>query len=348
MNLFELTCNQFTERFRKQYGKGACHAESLYRSFYADVGFDPASLPCFAASPQSRQAVVTQFSHRVPEVIDRQSRDGVTKLALALSDGRVVETVVIPMANHATVCVSSQVGCRMGCRFCETGGMGLIRNLTAAEIVAQVFMVKVVLGIVARNVVFMGMGEPLDNFDAVVQAIRVLEDQRGLNIAKRRITLSTAGLVEGIRSLAALDWPHLKLAVSLNAADDVVRRSLMPVAGRHTMAALKQELQTFPMARGNVLLMEYVLIKGVNDDPAHAARLALFLKELPPVRLNLIPCNPRSSASYAPPSATDMDRFHQRLINDGIFVRMRKSKGADIQGACGQLGGRQAKGVGKR
>jgi 23S rRNA (adenine2503-C2)-methyltransferase len=245
--------------------------------------------------------------------------------------------VVIPMANHSTVCISSQVGCAMGCRFCRTGRMGWRRNLTAAEIVAQVYTVKVKMGAAVRNVVFMGMGEPLDNLDNVMQAIAVLSDQRGLDIALRHITLSTVGLAPGIRRLAAQGWPQLKLAVSLNASNDEMRNRLMPVNRRHPMGSLKQALGQYPLARGNTIFMEYVLIRGVNDDPQSAAALAAFFQGLD-VKLNLIAYNPSDGSPFEPPAEEDLDRFHQALIDQRIFVRRRSSKGSGILAACGQLG----------
>ncbi len=338
MNLLELTYGQLEDLFAKSYGKSGYHAGALYRSFYSEADFNPERLPAFSASPRLLDAVRRDLVVQLPVIEGRQCDEGVTKLAFRLADGLLVETVIIPMANHATVCISSQVGCRMGCRFCETGRMGLLRNLTTAEIVSQVYYVRCKLGIDVRNIVFMGMGEPLDNFDPVVQAIRVIEDQRGLNIAKRRITLSTAGLVAGIDALADLQWPQLKLAVSLNAPDDKVRSKIMPVNQKFDLAALKQSLQRYPLARGNVLLMEYVLIRGINDLPGQAAALAGYLQELPPTRLNLIIYNPRRQSPYDTPDQKAVDRFHKELIDHNVFVRIRKSKGAGIRAACGQLG----------
>lgn len=339
MNLLELTYAQLEDLFAKNYGKGGYHAGALYRAFYGEADFNPGRLPAFSAAPRLLDEVRRDLAVQLPVIASRQCDEGVTKLAFRLADGLIVETVVIPMANHATVCISSQVGCRMGCKFCETGRMGLKRNLTTAEIVAQVYYVRCKLGLDVRNIVFMGMGEPLDNFDPVVQAIRVIEDQRGLNIARRRITISTAGLVAGIDALADLQWPQLKLAVSLNASDDTVRNKIMPVNRSFDMAALKQSLQRYPLARGNVLLMEYVLIRGVNDRPGHATALAGYLKDLPPTRLNLIIYNPRRQSPYETPDLTAVDRFHQELVDHNVFVRIRKSKGAAIRAACGQLGG---------
>jgi 23S rRNA (adenine2503-C2)-methyltransferase len=203
--------------------------------------------------------------------------------------------------------------------------------------VAQVYTVKVVLGITLRNVVFMGMGEPLDNLGSVTQAIEVLGDQRGLDIARRHITVSTVGLVDGIEKLAALNWPQLKLAVSLNAPDDAVRQRLMPVNHRYSMADLKRALLNIPLARGNALFMEYVLIKGINDQPEQAHAVADYLTGLP-VKLNLIPCNPDPDGPFASPEAETVDRFLATLIKRKVFVRLRTSKGAQIRAACGQLG----------
>lgn len=338
MNLLALTYPQLKDTFQRRYGRGAFHATALYRAFYQAPDMDLAEVPAFQDSDQLRSQVQRDLCHCSPRIVGQERQGGVTKLLFELTDGFQVEAVVIPMENHVTICISSQAGCRMGCRFCETAQMGWHRNLSAAEIVAQVYRVKVGLGMDVRNVVFMGMGEPLDNFDAVVQAIQVLEDQRGLNIAKRRITLSTCGVVAGIEKLAALKWPQLRLAVSLNAPNDALRAQLMPVNGRDAMAGLKRTLSNYPLARGNALFIEYVLIKGVNDQPGHARQLADYLDGLK-VKLNLIPYNPRRDSPFEAPTDTDVDRFHEALIEQRLFVRLRRSKGAAIRAACGQLGG---------
>ena len=338
MNLLGLTYAQVVEMFRQRYGKGSYHAATLYKAFFQTPASDWKGLPAFSASAQLRERVSEDLSTPLPRVVDRAAAEGVVKLAFGLADGLRVETVVIPMANHATVCISSQVGCAMGCRFCRTGRMGWRRNLTAAEIVSQVFAVKVQMGYDIRNVVFMGMGEPLDNFDNVKQAVDVISDQRGLDIARRHITVSTVGLPEGVRRLAALDWPQLKLAVSLNAPNDDLRSRLMPINRRYPLASLKAALRRYPLARGNALFMEYVLIKGVNDDPRWAAALATFFQGLD-VKLNLIAYNPSGGLPFEAPTQEDLERFHQALIDRRIFVRRRSSKGAGILAACGQLGG---------
>jgi 23S rRNA (adenine2503-C2)-methyltransferase len=338
MNLLRLTYDELENQFRRRYGKGAFHATALYRSFYRKTDLNLHELDAFNASPTLRRRVESDLSIPVPSVVESIEREGVVKLVFGLHDGARVEAVVIPMANHATVCISCQVGCRMGCRFCETARIGWQRNLTVDEIVAQVYTVKVRMAIDVRNVVFMGMGEPLDNFDSVIQAIRVLEEQRGLDIAKRRMTLSTVGLPHAIRQLAARKWPQLKLAVSLNAPDDTLRSRLMPVNNRYPMSVLKEALAGYPLARGNALLMEYVLIKGVNDRPEHAVLLADYLRGLS-VKLNLIPYNPRRWSPFEAPTGQEVETFRQHLIDQRIFVRLRRSRGISIRAACGQLGG---------
>ena len=337
MNLLGLTYPQLVDEFGRRYGRGAFHAAALYRAFYQSADLVLDALPAFAAAPRLLKQIRNDVDFSRPLVARRAVEGGVTKLVFKLADGLEIETVVIPMANHASVCVSSQVGCRMGCRFCRTGEMGLRRNLTAAEIVAQVYSVKLHLGIPLRNVVFMGMGEPLDNFDQVTHAIEIMADQRGLNIAKRHMTLSTVGLANGIEALGRLNWNRLRLALSLNAPNDAIRDDLMPINKRYPMPMLKAVLRRFPLGKGGTVFVEYVLIRGVNDRLQHACELAHYLEGLP-VKLNLIPYNPGRHASFEAPTQQEMDRFHQALVDLHLFVRVRSPKGAGIRAACGQLG----------
>ena len=338
MNLLGLTCAQLADQFLQRYGKGALYAASLYRAFFSAADPNPAIMPVDGAGPRLRALIQKDLAVRLPRVVHRVASQGVTKLVFELVDGLQVESVIIPMASHATVCISSQVGCRMGCRFCRTGRMGWRRNLSAAEIVAQVYMVKVHFQIPARNVVFMGMGEPLDNFAEVVQAVQVLEDQRGLNIAKRHMTISTVGLPEAIGRLAAINWPQLNLAVSLNAPNNDIRDELMPINRRYPMAALKEALEAYILKGGRALFIEYVLIKGINDDPRLAVQLAAYLKGLP-VKMNLIALNPGPQSDFQAPDIGAVERFRNALVEQGVFVRLRSAKGAGIHAACGQLGG---------
>jgi len=226
----------------------------------------------------------------------------------------------------------------MGCRFCRTGRMGLKRNLTPEEMVGQVYNARFFLKKEIKNIVFMGMGEPFDNFEAVVQAIAVMSQQRGFDIALRHITVSTAGLTDGIDRLARLEMKGLRLAISINAADDRTRSALMPINRRIPLAQLKRSLENFPLPPRGSFLFEYILIKGVNDSPEDARQLAEFIRPLK-VRLNLIAYNPVNGLNYASVSDDEMVAFAECLTRQGVFVVKRWSKGRAVCAGCGQLGG---------
>jgi 23S rRNA (adenine2503-C2)-methyltransferase len=285
----------------------------------------------------------TDIDLTLPDVVDRQREGDTTKLVLRLADGERIESVLVPMAHYTTICVSSQVGCRMGCAFCQTGTLGLVRQLAVTEIVAQVYWAKQVAGAPIRNVVFMGMGEPLDNFTNLTRAIAVISDQRGLDIAPRHITVSTVGLGDGIRRLADLNQPRLQLAVSLNAPNDDLRNRLMPVNRRTPLADLQAILEAYPLHPKNALLISYVLIPGVNDEALHADQLAAFVAPLR-AKVNLIPLNPCPQTPYRAPAAAELERFRDRLVARKVFVRRRTPKGQAIMAACGQLGARSLSG----
>ena len=291
--------------------------------------------------------------------------DGTIKFCLPTSsDGASTppletESVIIPMSSYrgtqwATLCISSQVGCRMGCTFCETGRMGLLRNLTAGEIVRQRLAAHLLRSETSpqdsrprtqasyfsdgiQNIVFMGMGEPLDNFDAVVQAIRVFSEPAGMKFPHAQITLSTVGRIDGLRKLAALRWINLRIAISLNAANDRLRDELMPINRGMPLAELKHALLEYPLAPRGRFLIEYVLIKGVNDSPVDAAAVAAFCRDLPCI-VNIIPYNPQRFASFETPSDETILAFMKSLKDEGIFVKRRVTHGRALMGACGQLG----------
>lgn len=306
------------------------------------------------------RALRTPGALTLPPITRREEDEGVIKFCLAVpgvAGGAPLETesVIIPMRARGgerwyTLCVSSQVGCRMGCAFCETARMGLVRNLTAAEIVAQYLVARELVGDGAaparpycyydsgiHDIVFMGMGEPLDNLDAVTQAIRVLGEPNGLNFPQAQITVSTVGRVDGLRRLAALEWPNLRIAVSLNAPRDDVRTALMPVNRAMPLAALRQALDTYPFARKARLVIEYVLLKGVNDSPADARAVADWCRGLRCV-VNLIPYNPQRDPSFTAPDEAAISAFAAAVRAGGTFVTRRRPKGRDLLGACGQLG----------
>jgi len=274
----------------------------------------------------------------------RSNRDGDTvKFILQTPEGLESESVIIPMwrgrSRWTSLCVSSQVGCAMGCTFCETAQLGLLKNLSAAEIVAQLVVARRHFGADVRNVVFMGMGEPFDNFDNVIQAIRVLTDRSGLSMGMSRITISTVGRVAGIRRLAALGWRRINLAVSLNAPNDDIRSRIMPINRAEPMAELRRALRDYPLRSCQFFMIEYVLIPGVNDAPGHARQVADFLRGIK-CCVNVIPYNPRLDSPWPAPSEASVQAFLGWLRDAGQFCKKRLTKGRDFMAACGQLGNR--------
>ena len=261
------------------------------------------------------------------------------KLVLELADGELLECVSMRAERGVTMCVSSQVGCALKCSFCATGLMGLHRQLRAEEIVAQVMLMGQRLDWpdVRFNVVFMGMGEPLANYEPVLDAVRILRDERGLNVGARRITLSTSGLVPQIRRLARERIP-VGLAISLHATTDETRDELVPINRRWRIRELLAAARDYGHETGRRVTLEYTLIAGVNDSPADAARLGAFARELPS-KINLIPYNPVPGLPWKRPAPEDVDRFARSLYPQAPSVTVRNTMGGEIWAACGQLGG---------
>ena len=337
LKILELTFEELTRELRCRFGKGAHHAAAIFRQMYARANGETERLDVLSRSPQFPEPLREDLDVALASVVDQKAEGDLTKFVSRLKDGLEIESVVIPMENRKTLCVSCQVGCSIGCSFCETARLGFLRNLSVEEMVGQVLTAKRVLGHDLRNVVFMGMGEPFDNLDNVVQAIRVMSDQRGLDIAKRHITVSTAGIAEGFRKLAALNWPDLKLAVSLNAPNDRVRSRIMPVGRLAPMAELKQALLSYPLGRKGAFFIEYVLIRSLNDSREHALELARFLRPLN-AKVNVIPLNRPTDSSLEPPTDERVQLFCSWLVEQGVFVRKRSVKGQSVMAACGQLG----------
>lgn len=271
----------------------------------------------------------------------KTAADGTRKYLFALPDGARIETVRIPEKDHLTLCISSQAGCAQGCRFCRTAAGGFQRNLTAGEIVAQIRDVAADMAtddpLPAFNLVFMGMGEPLANFDAVVQALRnILDADFGLSVSRRRVTLSTAGLVPEIDALGKA--VPVKLAISLNAADDETRSRLMPINRRHPIAELLDACRRYPLPKRERITFEYILIRGINDSPEDAKKLAKLLRTVR-AKINLIPFNRHDRSDFEAPDAASVQRFREILIQKDYTTIIRHSKGRDIGAACGQLAG---------
>ncbi len=273
------------------------------------------------------------------EVTTASADDGRTKkILLEADDGARIETVLMVYDDRNTVCVSSQVGCAVGCPFCATGATGLIRNLTAGEIVAQVLYAARMLaqqGASLTNVVYMGMGEPLLNYDAVWRATMNLHDPAGLNVGTRRFTVSTIGVVPGILQLAQEEG-EVGLAVSLHAPDDALRNQLVPMNKRYPIAAVLEAARSYSQRTGRRVTFEYALIAGVNSAPAQAQATAALLRGML-CHVNLIPLNPVPNSPMVPPSADGVARFRDILLARGIPTTVRDSRGAAIAAGCGQL-----------
>lgn len=357
-----LTSGEFLARVP---GLGPEQAMALYRSVYREGRTGVVSV-----GGQPRATVSVGNIGRVLEEETPEGRtvkfltrvQGLTNDANKVSfglDTLWAESVIIPMIGRLgkrthTLCVSSQVGCAMGCTFCETAQMGRVRNLSAAEIVAQWFTATHLIGHLEggriNNLVFMGMGEPLDNFDAVAQAIRVLCDHNGPALGASNITVSTVGRIDGLAQLAGLTreegFRRLGLAVSINAPNDEIRSQLMPINRAMPMSDLREALLRFPMRASGKICFEYVLIPGVNDADEHAAQLAHYLapfgkapgRSVPVGLVNLIPYNPRRNSPWPAPEESDVERFMSALVRYGVYVKRRRTKGRDMMGACGQLG----------
>jgi 23S rRNA (adenine2503-C2)-methyltransferase len=273
-------------------------------------------------------------------VDDVRSSDGLTrKFLLQLADGQTIETVIMGYARRFTACISTQAGCAMGCIFCATGQMGFVRHLRAGEIVAQVLAAQGTLRAEAkscvRNVVLMGMGEPLNNYDAVIKALEIIRDSRGLNIAARRITISTVGIVPGILRLARESQPY-NLAVSLHGTSDAERVALVPASRRWPLAELLAACRVYSEKTSRRIFFEWTLIAGTNDSPSHAEQLAAALEGIN-AHVNLIPLNLTSGFAGAPSSTAAVDEFQGALRASGLPATIRQRRGIDVAAGCGQL-----------
>ena len=324
-----LTSLQFVERSRAAGRRGAPRDEykALFREGTVPAGCEVADYPVTATLVEGETS----------------------KFVLRHEDGLETESVLIPMPRSTgtttTLCVSSQVGCAMGCRFCETAQMGLIKNLRADQIVHQwwaaTHRVQRSADRPVKNIVFMGMGEPTDNIDEVIQAIRVLVDHDGAQVPASNISISTVGNPDGIVKIGELvreaGFHRLNLALSLNAPNDEIRTQIMPVNKAWPMARLKDALLSFPRYSQAAFCVEYVLIPGVNDRDEHCDEVCAFLREIR-CSLNVIPYNPRRNSPWPAPDENDVDRFIARAVANGQFTKRRGTKGRNVMAACGQLG----------
>lgn len=350
MNLLEMTFKEVSQLLNSRFGRGDFHAKALLREVIKLGNHDFSKAQEFERSQSMALALTSDYQYPDFKVVDQVEEDKTLKFVTRLHDGCLIESVVIPMKRYNTLCVSIQAGCRMGCRFCETARSGFKRNLSVHEITGQLFSARITLGKKISNIVFMGMGEPFDNFDNLVQSIRVFNDQKGFDVALRHMTVSTCGIVPGIRALASLDLPQLSLAVSVHSAIDEVRSSLMPVNRRYPLVDLRSALEDYPLHKRRYILVEYILIRGVNDSKGAASALVQYLAPLK-VRVNLIGYNPGRTQNpdqnfdqndgkepeFQGVDDKTINRFASWLENSGLFVIKRWSKGQSLMAGCGQL-----------
>lgn len=326
------------------------HSERFHRALYRQVAVEgrwaPLEIPLWRDESPDAARTLTGLAAAVqapaPDRHQHEDDPGIgrtVKVASRLTDGQTVESVLIPMkgGGHHTVCVSSQVGCKMGCQFCHTATMGLVRQLTAAEITGQLAAVRQATGTTARNVVFMGMGEPLDNPDAVARAVAILTSPEAHGLARRHVTISTVGRADILPRWRELGLTGVNLALSLTAADDALRSELMPVNRLHSLAELKKAVAAVPIPNDRRILVSCVVIPGLTDGPGHTADLIAWLAGLP-VLVNLIPFNPIPSRPWRAPTDDEVMAVRDRLDAAGIPVRLRLTKGDAVMAACGQLG----------
>jgi 23S rRNA (adenine2503-C2)-methyltransferase len=322
-------------------GEPAYRGEQLFRWLH---GRGVEALDEMSNVPPSLAERVTAEAPFTPLALDtlQQGADGTRKLRFRTGDGRAIESVLIPdedaERDKLTLCVSSQVGCALDCAFCATATLGFQRHLSAGEIVEQVYRATKIAGRRPTNLVFMGMGEPMHNFDGVSRALGLLQHPWGAAFSARRITVSTVGNVPGIEKLGRL-MPAPNLAISLNATTDDVRDRLMPVNKRWPIAVLLDAARKFPLSHGRRVTFEYVLLAGVNDSDADAERLPRLLRGIP-TKVNLIPWNPFAGPPFQRPSAERIRTFQERLRAGGLPVYIRTPRGDDIDAACGQLAAR--------
>jgi 23S rRNA (adenine2503-C2)-methyltransferase len=353
-------------------GERSFTAKQVFQWIHRRGVLDPAAMTNLSARLREHLSAEGLGEVVTPERVHR-SEDGTRKLLLRLRDGATIETVLLPAVTgpgspadldadaaaaddedddaepasagapaaarvRVTQCISTQVGCAMGCTFCASGVAGLKRHLGPEEIAGQVLLGRAVLeeGEELRNVVYMGMGEPLHNYDATARSLRLLTHPDGINLSSRRVTVSTSGLVPEIERLGADFGGQIALAISLHAADDETRSTLMPINRKYPLDRLMAALRAYPLPRRRRITIEYTLVAGQNDTPAEARRLARLLRGLP-VKINLIPMNPIEASSLGPPAADGVAAFQTVLTDAGYSCFVRRRRGDDVSAACGQL-----------
>jgi 23S rRNA (adenine2503-C2)-methyltransferase len=332
-NFFELTLRDL-ESAIGALGKEKYRSKQLFKWIYNKNTFDFEEMTNISKGLRVIFKEMFDVKHlELKEVLP--SKDGSTKFSFLCKDGRLIESVLIPEKDRNTLCLSSQIGCRMGCKFCVTGRIGFIRNLTVSEIIGQLMGVKQYLGDRRiTNIVFMGMGEPVDNLDNLRRALEILKEPMGLDFSHRKITVSSVGLISGLRTIAPTE---AGVAISLNAADDKTRTYLMPINRMYPIGEIIDFVRGYKGSNHIRVTIEYVLIKDINDSPKDAKLLAEILAGLR-CKINLIPYNESPYTDFKAPSVKTVEQFHSYLLDNHFTAIVRNSRGQDVSGSCGQLG----------
>ncbi len=336
VNFYSFTLEDLQE-YLKKYGKEKFRAQQIYKWVYESRVTNIEEMSNL--SKDLRAELKNLISFEMPPVLKHLvSVDGTQKFLFDVKDGNTVEAVVIPSDDRLTLCISSEIGCNMACKFCFTGKQKLKRRLTADEIVGQFMQVhdslqKEGLGRRISNIVFMGMGEPLDNSDEVFKSIDVIHSPWGINLSLKKITVSTSGIIPEMYKVANA---KVRLAVSLNAYNDEVRSQVMPINKKYPLKDLLEECKRYYRATGEKITMEYVLLKGITDQIEHARQVVKLLKDVP-CKINIIPFNEHPGSDYERPSDETVQAFHTEAMRLGAQVLLRRTMGRDIFAACGQL-----------
>ena len=329
MNLEEL------KSYMESIGEKPFRAKQLYQWMHEKQAASFDEMTNLSKSLQEKLKKECHFVSLKQEAVQISKIDGTRKYLFALDDGNVIESVLMRYKHGNSVCISSQVGCRMGCRFCASTLDGLVRGLTPSEMLDQIYRIQTISGERVDNIVIMGSGEPMDNFQNVVQFLKLINSDKGLHISARNITVSTCGLVDKIRELADLQL-QITLAISLHAPNDELRKTMMPIANKYSIEQIMEACRYYLKQTGRRISFEYSLVKGVNDTQECAEQLSGLLHGMN-CHVNLIPVNPIKERDYRQSEKQAIAAFKNKLERNGINVTIRREMGRDIDGACGQL-----------
>lgn len=321
--------------FCEEMGEKKFRASQLYQWMHQKLSTDYDSMSNLPGSFKEKLKESTRYTCLEPIRIQESKIDGTMKFLFRLYDDNLIESVLMKYHHGNSVCISSQVGCRMGCRFCASTLDGCVRNLTASEMLDQIYRIQAISGERVNNVVIMGSGEPMDNYDNVIKFLKLINSEKGLNISLRNVTVSTCGIVPKIHELADLKL-QITLAISLHAPNDELRKTMMPIANKYSISEIMDVCRYYIEQTGRRISFEYSLVKGVNDTPECANQLIRLVHGMN-CHVNLIPVNPIKERDYRQSEKQEIFGFKNKLEKNGINVTIRREMGSDIDGACGQL-----------